>query len=142
MIHPHFMKTTNYYNTLITVAEDCKLQKAQVPPMKDGKKTIANQHFERITSTMENCTSDDVIFETYAARNEIHLSQWDEERTVFFSKGQPCLRTSPLAKKYGWGIWSNNQGLIQLVAIESEAYQKLLEDKTIIKVKAMRSSRA
>lgn len=35
------MKTTNYYNTFIEVAEDCPVDQAKIPPLHGDKKTVA-----------------------------------------------------------------------------------------------------
>ncbi|MFP3836102.1 DUF6157 family protein, partial [Chryseobacterium sp. SIMBA_028] len=59
----------------------------------------------------------------------------------FFSKGQPCLRTSPLSKRYGFGIHHDSEGKVALFPVESKDYQTFLNDDSITKVKAMRSKR-
>ena len=58
--------TTNYYNTLIEVAEDCPADKGIVPPMKSDEPTIANLQFEILINHPYQFTSDDVIFQVYA----------------------------------------------------------------------------
>lgn len=35
------MKTTNYYDTFIEVADDCPVEAAEVPPMRGAGKTAA-----------------------------------------------------------------------------------------------------
>ncbi|MDN5477635.1 MAG: DUF6157 family protein [Chryseobacterium sp.] len=59
----------------------------------------------------------------------------------FFSKGQPFLRSSPLAKRYGFGIHHNKEGKVAIFAVDSKEYQNFLSDETIKKVKAMRSKK-
>ena len=56
------METTNYYNTLIEVAEDCPIEHAEVPQERGGKKTIALMQYEMIAGNPYKYTSDDVIF--------------------------------------------------------------------------------
>lgn len=133
------MKTTNYYNTFIEVAEDCPVEAAKVPPLRGNKKTIARMQYEMISAHPYQFTSDDVIFRVHAERKG--LSQSQEEREKFFSKGRACLRSSPLGKRYGWGIHSNEEGKIALVALESNEYQKLADDRDLAHTRAMRSSR-
>ena len=41
-------------------------------------------------------TSDDIFFTVYAERNVIPNSELEKERELFFSKGRPCFRASPL----------------------------------------------
>nr|WP_315027855.1 DUF6157 family protein [uncultured Chryseobacterium sp.] len=132
--------TTNYTNTLIEVAEDCPVSHAQTPPEKK-EKTLASLQYEKITGNPYQYSSDDIIFDCYAIRHDISENEKQKEREKFFSKGQACLRSSPLAKRYGFGIHHNSEGKVALFPIESEEYQKLLNDNTIVKTKAMRSKR-
>ncbi len=136
------MHTTNYINAFIEVAEDCPVTVAEVPPQKGEKKTIANLHFDMVIDNPYKYTSDDVIFGTYAAKNEIPKSKQTEERIAFFSKGQACMRASPLTKRYGWGVHSDAKGRIALYAMDSAEYKKLAKDKTLEHTRGMRSKRA
>ena len=136
------MHSTNYYNTLIEVAEDCPTGQAEIPPLKGNKKSVANIQFEMLHGHPYEYTSDDVLFAVFAARKEIPEEDVAEQRAIFFSKGQPCFRASPLAKRYGWGVHSNEAGKIALFGMETEVYQKLVADDAIVKKKAMRSKRA
>jgi len=133
--------TTNYFNTLITVAEDCKALKGEIPPVKIDKLTVANLQFDRLIKHPNKINSDDLIFDVFAERNEILEDDIESERTKFYSKGQACLRTSPLAKTYGWGIYYDNEGKIRLIDSASEEYEKMLKDDKIKKLPAMRSSK-
>ncbi|CAI8779699.1 DUF6157 family protein [Chryseobacterium sp. IT-36CA2] len=132
--------TTNYTNTLIEVAEDCPVSQAQIPPEKK-QKTLANLQYEKIIKNPYTYSSDDIVFECYAIKNDISENEKQEERKIFFSKGQPCLRCSPLAKKYGFGIHHNSEGKVALLPMESKEYHALLNDSSITKTKAMRSKR-
>jgi hypothetical protein len=134
------MHTTNYYNTFIEIAEDCPIASAEVPPQKGEDKTVANLQFDMIMANPYKYTSDEVIFSIYALRNNI-TSNLEQERENFFSKGQPCLRSSPLAKRYGWGIHHNSEGKVAVFPADSEEYARFLKDNTMKKVKAMRSKR-
>ncbi|MCQ6559971.1 DUF6157 family protein [Paenibacillus mendelii] len=135
------MKDNNYYATFIEVAEDCPVTVAEIPVPKGKTKTVPVMQFEMIANHPYRSTQEDVLFEVYAIRNQIPEEQRPAEREKFFSKGQPCLRTSSLGKRYGWGIHHNSEGKLALYAMESEEYQKLLNDTSIKRVKAMRSSR-
>lgn len=135
------MKTTNYENTFIQVAEDCVAQKAEMPPQKGEKKTVANYQFEMLYESPYEYTSDEVVFKIHAIRKEIPSIFVEEERTAFFSKGQPCLRTSPLAKRYGWGVHHNVEGKVAIYPVESEEYQQLATDKSLKQTRAMRSKK-
>lgn len=135
------MHTTNYRDTFIEVAEDSPAAQAQEPPSKDDP-TIARLHYELIAAQPYALTSDDVIFETHARRSGIDEAERDAAREAFFSKGQPCLRSSPLGKRYGWGIHSDAEGRVALVARESDDYARLSADPAVAHTRAMRSRRA
>lgn len=133
--------TTNYQNTLITPADDSKAVSAVMPPLKEEKKTIANLQFEMIYNEPYKYTSDEVLFEIYRKRKGAEHDLVAEDRKAFFSKGQPCLRTSALAKQYGWGIHHDEEGRVALVAMESDDFTELMADPGVKKVKAMKTSR-
>ena len=97
------MHSTNYTNTFIAVADDCKAAVGAPPPEKQAK-TIARMHDERIPDNPYRYTSDDVLFAVYAVRNRIEHTDMEAKRAAFFAKGQACLRSSPLGKTYGWGM--------------------------------------
>lgn len=134
------MHTTNFYNTFIEVAEDCPTSSAEIPPQKGETKTVANLQFELMAENPYTFTSDEVIFKGFALKNELS-SNLEQEREAFFSKGQACLRASPLTKRYGWGVHHDSEGKVALFPMDSEEYQRFVQDPAIKKVKAMRSSR-
>jgi hypothetical protein len=86
-------------------------------------------------------TSDEVVFAIYAARSGVEAADMEAQRAAFFSKGQPCLRSSPLGKRYGWGIHFNDESKIALYACESEEYAQLSNDPALKQLKAMKSAR-
>lgn len=133
--------TTNYNNTFIEIAEDCPVEAGEIPPIKGEKKSIANLQFEMLFEKPYTYTSDDVLFSVFAIRKAFNSNELDEQRQLFFSKGQPCFRASPLTKKYGWGIHSDENGKIAMYGAETAEYQKLIADSSVKKVKAMRSKR-
>lgn len=132
--------TTNYFDTFIEVAEDCPADHATEPPIAE-KPSIAATHYRLIAENPYARTSDDVIFETYALRNDIAADD-AAAREAFFSKGQPCLRSSPLGKRYGWGLHHDAEGRVALVPRESEQYEALAADPEVAHTRAMRSRRA
>lgn len=133
--------TTNYFNVFIAVAEDCPVDVALVPPKK-ANTTIAELQYELISKNPYQYTSDDVVFEVFSRKNDFSESEKQEERLKFFSKGQPCLRCSALAKKYGFGFHHNSQGKVALYPIESKEYKDFLSSESLTKIKAMRSKKA
>lgn len=130
--------TTNYTNTFIEVADDCPATKGEIPPLKGDAQSVAQLQYELVSENPYKYTSDDVLFGVYAKRNGIAENELQTAREAFFSRGQPCLRSSPLTKRYGWGIHSNGEGNIALYGVETSEYKKLAKGTT---VKAMRSKR-
>lgn len=132
--------TTNYASTFIEVAEDCPADQAQEPPASEVP-TIAALHYRMIAEHPFERTSDDVIFATWALRRGIDPDD-GAARDAFFAKGQACLRASPLGKRYGWGVLSDDHGRVALVPRESEEYASLAADPSLRHTRAMRSKRA
>ena len=132
--------TTNYFDTLIEVAEDTKATTGIRPPSK-AKPTVAQMQYDLIANHPYQFTSDDVLFQVYADRNDVLEAEYAQARAQFFSKGQACLRASPLTKTYGFGVHCDGEGKVALCGMETAAYQKFSADPAIKKVKAMKSSR-
>jgi hypothetical protein len=135
------LHTTNYTSTFIAVAEDCPAPAGEIPPVKGDAKTIAGRQFELISQHPYRFTSDDVLFRIFAERNDLAKTAYAAAREIFFSKGQPCFRASPLTKRYGWGVHSDAAGKIAVYGVETDAYRKLAADKNLTVVKAMRSGK-
>jgi hypothetical protein len=135
------MTTTNFTNTFIAVADDCPVTSAEIPVKKGGKETAATLQFEMIRNNPYKYDSDAILFNVYATKNELTKSALKEEKEKFFSKGQSCLRASPLTKRYGWGVHNNEKGKVALFALESPEYAKMLKDKSLKQIKAMRSGK-
>jgi hypothetical protein len=134
------MHTTNYTNAFIEVADDCKAEIGTVPPDKQ-EKTVAKMQFELIRAHPYQYTSDEVIFTIYAERNQVAPAQLAGKRAEFFSKGQPCLRSSPLSKSYGWGIHFDDASKVAIYPKGSDEYARLQADSRLKHLKAMKSAR-
>ena len=133
--------TTNYYDTFIVISDDCPVVNGEVPPVKGDARTAANIQFDLIVKNPYKYTSDDVLFQVFADKNDLTEAEYEEARKQFFSKGQACLRASPLTKRYGWGLHSNHEGKVAIYASDSPEYEKFVNDKNLKVVKAMKSSR-
>ena len=72
--------TTNYYNTFIGIADDSVTAKGEIPPLKGDKKTVATLQFEIIHKNPYQFTSDEVLFQVFAERNELTDGEMDEAR--------------------------------------------------------------
>lgn len=135
------LHSTNYHNTFIEIADDCPVKLGEIPPQKGDTKTVAYSQFELIAHNPYRYTSDDVLFQVFAEKNKIDRNEQPAAREQFFSRGQPCLRSSPLAKRYGWGVHSNAEGKVAIYAVDSPEYKQLAKDKSLQHVRAMRSKR-
>lgn len=133
--------TTNYQDTFIGIADDCLAMGGEVPPTKGEAKSVANIQFDIVNKNPYKFTSDEILFQVYAERNDLTESELEKAREQFFSKGQPCFRTSPLTKRYGWGVHYDKDGKIALFGCETAEYKKFTKDKTLQILKAMKSSK-
>ena len=134
------MHTTNYSSTFIEVADDCKAQAGTAPPEKT-ERTIARIHYDLIAGDPYGYTSDDVVFAAFAEKHGIGADSLDEKRGEFFSKGQPCLRSSPLGKTYGWGFHFDEESRVAIFGKGSPEYAKHRADPSLAHLKAMKSRR-
>lgn len=133
------MHTTNYYNTFIEVSEDCPVFESEIPKQRGEHKSVALLQFEMIAHNPYRYTSDEVIFNIHALRNDLSINE--PNREIFFSKGQPCFRASPLSKRYGWGIHFDENGKMALYNLDSTEYQNLKADPDLKHLKAMRNKK-
>ncbi|MGJ9412675.1 DUF6157 family protein [Aeromicrobium sp. CF4.19] len=128
------MHTTDYVDTFISVAPDCPATTAQAPPEREPA-TLAQRQLEMLRHAPYEHTSDDVVFASQGEPKGL-------TREEFFSKGQPCLRSSPLVKRYGWGVHADAEGRVALVPVESGRYRELAADPALTQRSGMRSRRA
>lgn len=133
--------TTNYNNTFIVIADDCPVSNGEMPPLKGDAKTAANIQFEMISRHPYQYTSDDILFQVFADKNDLTKAEYKKAREEFFSKGQPCFRASPLTKRYGWGVHYNKDGKMAIYSAGTAEYKKLMNDKTLQVLKAMKSKK-
>lgn len=127
------MHSTNYVNSFIRIAPDSKASTAEPPPEKEPKSAV-RLAYEMLIDSPYRYTSDDVLYETTGRTKGLSREQ-------FFSKGQPCMRASMLAKRYGFGIHSDGEGRIALVPAGTEAYEAFCADAGLRQLTAMRSGR-
>lgn len=132
------MHTTNYVNTFILVSPDSPVEAARVPE-KPG--TVATLQYERLISAPYAMASDDLIFAVFAHRNGIAEAERPAARAAFFSRGQPCLRSSPLVKSFGWGVHHDEKGRIALYGLDTSEYRALAAREDLARVPGMRSKR-
>ncbi len=133
--------TTNYQNTFIAVAADCPVQKAEIPPENQNIKSIARLQYELIENHPYQFTSDEALFEIYAIRKTLNNSETEISKQNFFSKGQACMRSSPLCKRYGWGIHFNSEGKMALYGVHTLQYIEFINDQSLKILFAMKTKK-
>ena len=60
----------------------------------------------------------------------------------FFSRGQACLRSSPLVKTLGWALHQDAVGRVALIDPAVEFFEMLMASDSITKRFGLRSKRA
>lgn len=135
------MGTTNYINTFIQVADDCPVAAAEVPPRRRTPSVAALQ-YELIIERPYELTSDDLLFEVHVKRMGVAGVDRRAAREGFFARPQACLRSSPLCRRYGWGIHHAADSTIALVPLGSDEYRRLARDPGLKQLKGMRSHRS
>jgi hypothetical protein len=138
----------NYYQTLIAVADDSPVTASEVPTARGSKPSVATMQFDMLHEHPYEHTQEDVLFEVWLGRQELPrrpaAAEVDRMRTEFLAKPQPCLRSSPLPKRYGWGLLFNADGQIALCPMESADYRRIVGSASpkVKILKALRSKRA
>lgn len=143
------VERVDYIDTFIAVAEDCPATEGTPPTATPEKPSVAARTYRLIAEHPYEFTSGDVIFTVFADRHDIPERQREAARVEFYSKGQACLRSSDLGKRYGWGIHADAGGRIALYGVGTPEYgefvsgQRLSDPGTPITLTtAMRRSRA
>ncbi len=143
------VEPVDYVDTFIAVAEDCPAEAGTAPPPGRGDPSVAARTYQLIAAAPYRLTSGDVLFTVHADRAGIPEAERAAARREFYARSQACLRSSPLGKRYGWGIHADGQGRVALVARESPEYAEFVEGRRTTSsgepvrvVRAMRNARA
>lgn len=116
-----------YTHTFVQVSKDCPVSRAVVPVARGQRTPIHLIQYDLLSQDPYTYTHQELIFEVHVRRKGIEPSERQARRAeiwqALFKKGHPCLRTSALTKRYGWGAHYNEEGKIALYAVESEPYQ-------------------
>jgi hypothetical protein len=131
----------NYNNAFILIADDCLVEEGVVLEAKEVKtKPIHLIQYELMSKSPYKYNQEDILFLVYAERNKISKTN-KRAREKFFEKSHPCLRSSALSKKYGWGVHFDKDGKAALYSGGSKEYFKMSKSKDVKVVKAMRNKR-
>jgi hypothetical protein len=136
----------NYQETFITIAPDCPVDHSVIPTAKGDSVPIHLIQYELLTQHPYTFTEQELIFETHVRRlglsNAEIKARCEEIWNELFSKQHACLRSSTLAKKYGWGFHYDSNGRIAIYAMESNEYEQISRSGNLKILPAMRSKRA
>jgi hypothetical protein len=132
---------TSFLNTFIRIAPDCPEKEGIDPPVRGGKKPVHLIHLELLREKPYHYTHVDLIAEGDLRREPPTGETKEEILSRLGAKPLPCLRTSALAKRYGWGFHFDKNGKIAAYPAGTEAYDKLAADKGVGQVAAVRSKR-
>lgn len=134
-------------DTFVLAASDCPVSCGTAPVPRGAAPTVAVLQHELLSARPYALTLEDLMFAVHVRREG--LSKADAKsraaaiRAVLFGKPYPCMRASPLPKKYGWGVHHDSSGRIALYGAETPEYRRLaLGAGGVEVVAAMRSKRA
>jgi hypothetical protein len=132
-----------YQDTLILVADDCPAGSGIVPPSRGAWRTVAMLHYELISADPYSRTQEDVLFETWLGQQErAPTGDLTVLREQFFAQPRACLRSSPLGKRYGWGVHFDAAGRTALHSVDSAEYTELATGGAGTLLRAFRARRA
>ena len=135
----------SYINTFITVSADCPVQRSEVPVSKRATTPAHVFQYALLTNAPYSLGHEELVYEVFIRQKEITADVLATDaariKEELFSKGHPCMRTSALTKRYGFGAHYDAQGKIAIYPQESEEYWQFMADETVKKVPAMRSKR-
>jgi hypothetical protein len=135
-------------DTFVLVAPDCPATTAVVPVARSANPTVAVIQYNLLTARPYSLTLEELIFATHVLRaglSEVEAnSRAAEIRAELFAKPHPCMRASPLPKKYGWGVHHDGVGRMALYGVRSEEYRRFASGAVsgVEVVVALRSKRA
>ena len=138
----------NYVDTFIQVAPDCPVQTGVVPSTRGERKPAHVLQYELISKNPYRYTQEDVQWQVHVLHKAIPARQLRSRsrqmRDDFLNRPQACLRSSALAKRYGWGFHFDKDGGIALYAVESPEYHRFTRSgsRGPKLLSAMRSKRA
>lgn len=134
----------SYTNTFIRVAEDCPVAGGEVPAGR-AQPTVAELQHRLLSEHPYELTEEELYVRVHGLRRGLGepeiVESYEALRDEVFAKPQACLRTSPLAKRYGFGAHYDAVGRIALHPREGESYARLSADPSLEQLPAMRSSR-
>ena len=135
-------------DTFVVVAPDCPAAVGTEPTARGPNPTVAVVQYELLTAAPYTMTLEELIFATHVRRaglsTEEAKARADEIRSALFARPHPCMRASPLPKRFGWGVHHDAEGRIAIHGVETDAYRRFADGSVegVEIVAAMRTRRA
>jgi len=130
--------TTNYSSTFIAASPDSSAVRGTAPK----ENSVGAIQLKLLRERPYSLTSDELLFEVHAHRNNISDADRAQEQEAFAAKSRACLRASPLVKKHGWGFHHDANGRVAAFGVETDDYIRLSADSRLDQTKGMRSKRS
>ncbi len=134
----------SYTNTFIRVADDCPVTAAEVPASR-ARPSVAELQHRLLSEHPYELTEEELYVRVHGLRQGLSEREISERyeclHAELFAKPQPCLRASPLTKRYGFGAHYDADGRIGLQPREGTSYARLATDPALGQLSAMRSAR-
>jgi hypothetical protein len=125
-----------YINTFVAVAPDCPVDAGIVP---DRPRSIAGLEYMLLTANPYRLTGEELILAVHARHKGVNDVDIEPFKVALFARPHPCLRTSMLLKRYGWGAHYDDNGRIALYGVETDDYRRLTSQPDIKVIPAMRN---
>lgn len=121
----------DYPDIFIQVAPDCPVAHGVVPESKRNPKPVHVIQFEVLSGNPYRYNYEELLFEVHLRRSgtsDPDPGDGDLQSLLqALRKKHPCLRTSALGKKYGWGIHGDGEGRLAIWGRDSEEYRRFTE---------------
>jgi hypothetical protein len=143
------MRATNirmtYTDTFIRIAPGCPAGSGIIPIARGKNVPFCITEYELLSKHPYVYTKEELIIEAHLQRKTItkaELEAGGESLAAKLQRRNPCMRTSALPKKYGWGFHFDSQGKLALYAVDSKEYQQFIHPDSGLQVlSALRSKR-
>jgi hypothetical protein len=135
-------------NTFVLIATDCPVESGTIPTQRGETPTIPVLQHQLLSSKPYGLTLEELMLEVYLRREGLTKVEAKAQSAAIqeklFGKSYPCMRASPLPKKFGWGVHYDESGKLAIYSADSKEYQRFASGKVagIEVVTAMRTKRA
>src|SRR5699024_2673658 len=112
----------------ITVSPDSTVSAAMEPPARGQKRTVPQLQFELLRDRPYRLDYGDLLFEVHVRHKELPAADLAANgpaiRDELLGKSHPCMRSSQLVKRYGWGVHFDADGRMALIGLGTDEYRE------------------